>query len=62
MIRLWDGATLEVSDWMRHGDEYVVTLPGGEVRVLRQQDIREIVPEGDEDAHAGRDEAPVPGR
>jgi len=41
-FHLWDGRVLEVTEWIRHGEEYVVTLRDGRTLVVRQQELREI--------------------
>ncbi len=55
VFRLWDGQTLIATGWVQHGDEYVVTLRDGTTVILRQQEVRELDPAGD-------DGAPVRGR
>lgn len=42
VFHLADGSRLEVAEWIRHGDEYVVTLPSGETRILRQSEVRSV--------------------
>lgn len=42
VFHLWDGRRLEVGEWIRHGDEYVVTLASGEMQILRQSEIRRV--------------------
>ncbi|OGL20588.1 MAG: hypothetical protein A3F92_09215 [Candidatus Rokubacteria bacterium RIFCSPLOWO2_12_FULL_71_22] len=44
ILRLWDGRTLEAVEWIRHGEEYVVTLRDGTVLILRAQEVREVEP------------------
>jgi hypothetical protein len=44
LFHLWDGRTLQVKEWIRHGDEYVVTLADGTTLVLREQEVKEVVP------------------
>ena len=44
LFQLWDGRTLPVQEWLRHGDEYVVTLGDGSVLILREQEVKAIVP------------------
>lgn len=41
-FHLWDGRVLEVTEWIRHGEEYVVTLRDGSTLVVRQQEVREV--------------------
>ncbi len=48
VFHLRDGRTLVAKDWIRHGDEYVVTLRDGTVVILRQQEVRELEPAGDD--------------
>jgi hypothetical protein len=43
IFHLWDGRTLEVREYLQHGDEYVVTLPDGSMRIVRQAEVREVV-------------------
>jgi hypothetical protein len=62
LFHLRDGRVVAAAEWLRHGDEYVVTAQDGRVLILRQQEIREMVPARSERGHAGRDEAAVPGR
>ena len=50
IFQLWDGRTLLATEFIRHGDEYVVTLPDGSTVILRQQEVRDVQP------------APAPGR
>ena len=54
IFQLWDGRSLEVKEWLRHGDEYVVTLTDGRVLILRQQEVREIAPQGSEGSERGQ--------
>ena len=44
LFRLWDGRTLEVKEWLKHGDEYVVTLADGTTLILREREVKEVVP------------------
>jgi len=55
VFHLRDGRTLVAVDWIRHGDEYVVTLREGTTIIVRQQDVRELEPAGG-DALAPRDD------
>lgn len=50
LFHLWDGRTLDVGEFIRHGDEYVVTLRDGRTLILRQAEVREIAPARDEPA------------
>ena len=45
IFQLWDGRELEVKEWLRHGDEYVVTLSDGRVLILRAPEVRRLLPE-----------------
>jgi len=42
IFRLWDGRVLEAVEWIRHGEEYVITLRDGTTLILRQQEVREV--------------------
>ncbi len=44
IFHLWDGKALPATGWVAHGDEYVLTLEDGAVLILRQREVREIVP------------------
>ncbi len=48
LFHLWDGRTLLAAEWIRHGDEYVVTLRDGTTVILRQQEVRQVGPAGEE--------------
>lgn len=44
LFHLWDGRTLQAIEWVRHGEEYVVTLSDDSVLILRAQEVREVIP------------------
>ena len=50
VFHLPDGRTLVAKDRIAHGDECVVTLRDGTVGILRQQEVRELEPAGDDGA------------
>ena len=52
IFRLWDDRALVATEWIQHGDEYVVTLHDGTTVILRQQDVREVAPARDDGAPA----------
>ena len=60
VFRLWDGRTLEAVDWVRHGEEYVVTLSDGRVLILREQHVREVMPGAGRGTETSGEEARTP--
>ncbi|MBI2528330.1 MAG: hypothetical protein HYV93_20410 [Candidatus Rokubacteria bacterium] len=50
LLHLWDGRTLPVQEWLRRGDEYVVTLGPFHFAVSIHDDAQK-----DEHAQMGRD-------
>lgn len=42
LFQLWDGRMLPAQEWLRHGDEYVVTLGDGSTLILREQEVKDV--------------------